>query len=90
MARPLQARPDLGLVAKQLAPLFPSLFRSTRRHGAEVSFAGGEVTSWAVTSYLPQAWGQPAGGLGTVIWECLLCPRNRLPQPALGPGFWWR
>lgn len=34
------------------------LFRSTRRHGAEVSFAAGEVTSWAVTSYLPPAWGQ--------------------------------
>lgn len=51
---------------------------------------GGEVTSWPVTSYLPQARGQPAGCLGTVIWDCLLCPRNRLPQPALGPGFWWR
>lgn len=79
-----------GACGQAAGPPVLNLFGSTRRHGAEVSFAGDEVTSWAVTSYLPQAWGQPAGGLGTVIWECLLCPRNRLPQPVPGPGFWWR
>lgn len=58
------------------------LFKSTRRHGAEVFFP-----LWPVTSYLPRP-GACLMAAWAVIWECLLCPRNRLPQPVPGPGFW--